>query len=43
VLTLAASSAAEAMEKLPLNENLSIVRNVLYSGIWTKFVRKGQK
>ena len=40
-LTIAASSAAEELERLPLDENLSILRNIIYSGIWTKFdVRK---
>lgn len=36
-LTLAAASAAQALERLPLDDNLPLLRNVIYSGIWTKF------
>ncbi len=38
-----ASEAAQIIEKLPLDENLPILRNIIYSGIWTKFEKKGSK
>jgi hypothetical protein len=37
ILTMAASSCAEEFEKLPIIENVEILRNILYSGIWTKY------
>lgn len=37
ILTLAASSCAREFEKLPIIENIEILRNILYSGIWTKY------
>ena len=40
MLTLAASGAAQELEMLPLDENLSILRNVVYSGIWSRFEGK---
>lgn len=40
MLTLAASGAAQELELLPLDENLSILRNVVYSGIWSRFEGK---
>ena len=43
LLTDAASDAAEALEKLPLDDNLSVLRNVIYSGIWARFEEKGKK
>ena len=36
-LEISASAAAEALERLPLDENLSILRNCVYSGVWTRF------
>ena len=36
-LNLMAASAAEHFERLPLVENLEILRNILYAGIWGKF------
>lgn len=36
-LEISASLAAEALERLPLDRNLSILRNCVYSGIWTRF------
>lgn len=42
MLTFSASNAADIMEKLPLDENLSILRNILYSGIWAKFEVKNR-
>lgn len=34
-----ASSAAESYNKLPLDEYTSILNNIIYSGMWTKFNR----
>ena len=39
-LLTAASFAAEALEELPLDDNLSILRNIVYSGIWSGFGEK---
>ncbi len=36
----AASAASIAFERLPLEENLSVLRNILYSGIWCRFQSK---
>lgn len=36
----AASAASTAFERLPLDDNLSVLRNILYSGIWCKFNSK---
>lgn len=38
----AAADATEAFERLPLDEHISILRNILYSGIWTRF-KAGKK
>ena len=43
LLEWAASDAAVILEKLPLDENLSILRNIIYSGIWTRFEVKANK
>lgn len=43
-LNLMASRAAECLERLPLVENLEILRNILYAGIWGRFERiKGKR
>ncbi len=42
-LMLSASSASEILEQLPLDDNLSLLRNIIYSGIWTKFEGKNSK
>lgn len=36
-LNMMAASAAEYFERLPLIENVEILRNILYAGIWSKF------
>lgn len=36
-LNMMAASAAESFERLPLVENVEILRNILYAGIWGKF------
>lgn len=38
-LQLAAASAAEAFERLPLAQDLHLLRSVLYEGIWIQFNR----
>lgn len=37
ILTMMAASASKAFEKLPIIENVDILRNILYIGIWTKY------
>lgn len=37
LLMLVAADMAKAYEKLPIVEEVSILRNVIYSGIWTRF------
>lgn len=37
ILTIMAAECAKEFEKLPLIENIDILRNILYSGIWTKY------
>lgn len=36
-LNMMAASAAEGFERLPLVENVEILRNILYAGIWNRF------
>ncbi len=38
-LNMMAASAAEYFERLPLVENVEILRNILYAGIWGKYER----
>lgn len=37
ILTMLIGESALNFEKLPLIENVDIMRNILYSGVWTKF------
>ncbi len=37
ILTMMAASASKAFEKLPILENVDILRNILYIGIWTEY------
>lgn len=37
LLLMSAAECAREFEKLPLEENIEILRNILYSGIWTKY------
>ena len=37
ILTIMAAECAGEFEKLPLIENVEILRNILYSGIWTRY------
>ena len=43
VLTMALSDCTAAFETLPVVENIDILRNILYSGIWCKFEEKHRK
>ena len=37
ILTIMAAECAKEFEKLPLLEHVDILRNILYSGIWTRY------
>lgn len=37
VLTLLMAQAAAAFEKLPILQDQDILRNIIYSGIWTRY------
>ena len=37
ILTIMAAECAKEFEKLPLLKDVDILRNILYSGIWTKY------
>ena len=43
ILTMALSDCTAAFETLPIVENIDILRNILYSGIWCKFEEKFRK
>lgn len=43
LLLLVASDAARAFETLPIEENLDILRNILYCGIWSKYLTASNK
>lgn len=43
VLTLTASSCAREFEKLPIILDVEILRNILYSGIWTRYEQVREK
>ncbi len=44
VLTMMISECSKAFETLPILENASILRNILYSGVWTKYeITKNQR
>ena len=43
LLTMTISSCTAAFETLPIVENIDILRNILYSGIWCKFDQKRMK
>ncbi len=45
LLLLIAADAAREFEKLPIEQNVDILRNILYCGIWSKYalVRKHEK
>ena len=43
LLTILLGECAMALEALPLEQDLSILRNILYAGVWTRFEMKLQK
>ena len=43
MLVAAASDAADAFEKLPLDDNLAVLRNIIYSGIWKAYDKETKK
>ena len=43
ILAMAISDCTAAFETLPIVENIDILRNILYSGIWFKFEEKFRK
>lgn len=40
MLTMMAAEAAKAFERLPILRDASILRNILYSGIWNRYKKK---
>lgn len=42
-LELCIGEAAAAFERLPLEEDLDLLRNILYSGVWTQYTAKQSK
>lgn len=42
-LELLIAEAAESFEILPLEQNLDLLRNVLYSGVWQRYMLKTEK
>lgn len=43
ILTMMAAECAKEFEKLPILKNVDILRNILYSGIWTRYNITNQK
>lgn len=43
ILTMMAADCSKAFEKLPVVENVDILRNILYSGIWMKYEQLEKK
>lgn len=43
ILTMFIGECAAEFEKLPLVQNVEILRNILYSGVWTKYALKQKK
>lgn len=37
------AQASKEIEELPIIENIDIIRNIIYSGVWTEFYRINQK
>ena len=38
-----ATDCALAFERLPLEQDLDLLRNILYSGVWTKWISAKQR
>ncbi|MBR5783487.1 MAG: hypothetical protein IKY33_04630 [Clostridia bacterium] len=43
ILTMFLGAAAEQFEAMPIVENIHLLRNILYAGVWSKFRIKGEK
>ena len=43
LLTMMISEAARSFEFLPILKNASILKNVLYAGVWTRYKLKGER
>lgn len=43
ILMMTAASCAGAFEKLPVLENIEILRNIIYSGMWTRFAAVSER
>ena len=43
ILELMISEATMAFERLPIIENASLIRNILYGGVWTRYEMVKQK
>ena len=43
ILTMTVSECTAAFETLPIVENIDILRNILYSGIWSRFEERVRK
>ncbi len=43
VLTMMMAECTKAFEKLPLMQDAELLRNILYAGVWTKFVKTIKK
>lgn len=43
ILTLEIAECAMAFEKLPIVEDVNILRNILYSGVWTKYYKSKEE
>lgn len=42
-LTMLIGDCALAFERLPLEQDLDLLRNILYSGVWTKWISAKQR
>ena len=40
ILTMMMAECSRAFERLPIIENINILRNILYSGVWSRYYRK---
>lgn len=43
LLEMMISRAANVFECLPITENIEILRNIIYSGVWTKYKLRKMK
>ena len=43
ILEMLIGECAAAFEKLPIVQDVGILRNILYSGVWTRYERAGKR